>query len=132
MRTIGCRWQSDLRAGCTGTRSRPWNPDQALLRAWAANAANPFTNSVTSLWVASSVITPARPTSRYTVDRPKPSCQHEQRHALAQVVCTFKQGRITDRGPEAQQFRASRLNLVIAAIVVSDVVRAPLGLAGKG
>jgi TnpA family transposase len=41
----------------------------------------------------------------------------EQRHALAQVVCTFKQGRITDRGPEAQQFRASGLNLVIAAIV---------------
>ena len=41
----------------------------------------------------------------------------EQRHALAQVVCTFKQGRITDRGPEAQQFRASGLKLVIAAIV---------------
>ena len=41
----------------------------------------------------------------------------EQRHALAQVICTFKQGRIADRGPEAQQFRASGLNLVIAAIV---------------
>jgi TnpA family transposase len=41
----------------------------------------------------------------------------EQRHALAQVVCTFKQGRIADRGPDAQQFRASGLNLVIAAIV---------------
>lgn len=41
----------------------------------------------------------------------------EQRHALAQVVCTFKQGRIADRGQEAQQFRASGLNLVIAAIV---------------
>ena len=36
---------------------------------------------------------------------------------LAQVVCTFKQGRIADRGQEAQQFRASGLNLVIAAIV---------------
>lgn len=41
----------------------------------------------------------------------------EQRHALAQVVCTFKQGRIAERGQEAQQFRASGLNLVIAAIV---------------
>ena len=41
----------------------------------------------------------------------------EQRHALAQVVCTFKQGRIADRCQEAQQFRASGLNLVIAAIV---------------
>ena len=29
----------------------------------------------------------------------------------------FKQGRIADRGQEAQQFRASGLNLVIAAIV---------------
>jgi TnpA family transposase len=41
----------------------------------------------------------------------------EQRHVLAQVICTFKQGRIADRGSEAQQFRASGLNLVIAAIV---------------
>ena len=41
----------------------------------------------------------------------------EQRHALAQVVCTFKQGRIADPGHDAQQFRASGLNLVIAAIV---------------
>jgi TnpA family transposase len=41
----------------------------------------------------------------------------EQRHALAQVICTFKQGRIANRGQEAQQFRASGLNLVIAAIV---------------
>jgi TnpA family transposase len=41
----------------------------------------------------------------------------EQRHSLAQVICTFKQGRIGDRGAEAQQFRASGLNLVIAAIV---------------
>ncbi len=41
----------------------------------------------------------------------------EQRHALAQVICTFRQGRIADRGQDAQQFRASGLNLVIAAIV---------------
>ena len=41
----------------------------------------------------------------------------EQRHALAQVICTFKQGRIADRGQDAQQFRASGLNLVIAATV---------------
>ena len=41
----------------------------------------------------------------------------EQRHFLAQVICTFKQGRIADRGMEVQQFRASGLNLVIAAIV---------------
>jgi TnpA family transposase len=41
----------------------------------------------------------------------------EQRHALAQVICTFKQGRIADRGHEAQQFRALGLNLVIAATV---------------
>ena len=33
------------------------------------------------------------------------------------AICTFKQGRITDRTHEAQQFRASGLNLVIAAIV---------------
>jgi TnpA family transposase len=41
----------------------------------------------------------------------------EQRHALAQAICTFKQGRIADRGVEAQQYRASGLNLIIAAIV---------------
>ncbi len=41
----------------------------------------------------------------------------EQRHALAQVICTFKQGRIADRGQDAQQFRASGLNLAISAIV---------------
>ena len=41
----------------------------------------------------------------------------DQAAALAQVVCTFKQGRIAERGQEAQQFRASGLNLVIAAIV---------------
>src|ERR1700709_1127922 len=40
-----------------------------------------------------------------------------QRRASAQVICTFKQGRIADRGQDAQQFRASGLNLVIAAIV---------------
>ena len=40
----------------------------------------------------------------------------EQRHVLAQVICTFKQGRIADHNQEAQQFRASGLNLVIAAI----------------
>jgi TnpA family transposase len=41
----------------------------------------------------------------------------EQRHSLAQVICTFQQGRIAERSTEAQQFRASGLNLVIAAIV---------------
>ena len=33
------------------------------------------------------------------------------------MICTFKQGRIAERGHDAQQFRASGLNLVIAAIV---------------
>jgi TnpA family transposase len=41
----------------------------------------------------------------------------EQRHYLAQEICTFNQGRIAERSTEAQQFRASGLNLVIAAIV---------------
>ena len=41
----------------------------------------------------------------------------EQRHFLTQAICTFKQGRIADRSHEAQQFRASGLNLVIAAII---------------
>jgi len=41
----------------------------------------------------------------------------EQRHSLVQIICTFKQGRIADRGIEAQQFRASGLNLAIAAII---------------
>jgi TnpA family transposase len=41
----------------------------------------------------------------------------EQRHSLAQIICTFHQGRIAERSTEAQQFRASGLNLVIAAIV---------------
>ncbi len=40
-----------------------------------------------------------------------------QRHSLAQVFCVFKQGRIADPSAEAQQFRASGLNLVSAAIV---------------
>src|SRR4051812_3919917 len=65
--------------------------------------------------------TPTSPTS--TGPTAHGSCCHaglnksEQRHSLAQVICTFKQGRIADRGAEAQQFRASGLNLVIAAIV---------------
>ena len=33
------------------------------------------------------------------------------------MICTFKQGGIADRGQDAQQFRASGLNLAIAAIV---------------
>lgn len=41
----------------------------------------------------------------------------EQRHSLTQALCTFRQGRIIDRSHEAQQYRASGLNLVIAAIV---------------
>lgn len=41
----------------------------------------------------------------------------EQRHALTQAICTFRQGRIIERSHEAQQYRASGLNLVIAAIV---------------
>ena len=41
----------------------------------------------------------------------------EQRHFLTQAICTFKQGRIADRTHEAQQFHASGLNLIIAAIV---------------
>src|SRR3546814_525979 len=38
----------------------------------------------------------------------------EQRHALTQAIYTFRQGRIIDRSHEAQQYRASGLNLVIA------------------
>jgi TnpA family transposase len=41
----------------------------------------------------------------------------EQRHFLAGAICTYKQGRIADRSREAQEYRASGLNLVIAAIV---------------
>ena len=36
---------------------------------------------------------------------------------LTQAIYTFRQGRIIDRSHEAQQHRASGLNLVIAAIV---------------
>lgn len=36
------------------------------------------------------------------------------------AICTSKQGRIADRTHEAQQFRASGLNLVITAIVYSN------------
>jgi len=38
-------------------------------------------------------------------------------HALAQAICTSRQGLIADRSHEAQQYRASGLNLLIAAIV---------------
>jgi TnpA family transposase len=41
----------------------------------------------------------------------------EQRYQLTGAICTFKQGRISDRGHEAEQFRESGPNLVIAAIV---------------
>ena len=41
----------------------------------------------------------------------------EARHALAGAVFTQKQGRLTDRTVESQEFRASGLNLVTAAIV---------------
>lgn len=46
----------------------------------------------------------------------------EQRHALTQAIYTFQQGRIIDRSHEAQQYRASGLNLVIAAIVYWNTV----------
>ena len=36
---------------------------------------------------------------------------------LTGAICTFKQGRIADRTHEAQQFRASGFNPIIAAIV---------------
>jgi hypothetical protein len=60
--------------------------------------------------------------SQRPITRPRRGChaglnKSEQRHALAQVICTFHQGRIAERSAEAQQFRASGLNLVIAAIV---------------
>lgn len=41
----------------------------------------------------------------------------EQRHALTQAICTFRQGRISERTRDARQYRASGMNLVIAAIV---------------
>jgi hypothetical protein len=40
-----------------------------------------------------------------------------QRHAPAQMICAFHQGRIGARNAEAQQFRAADLNLATAAIV---------------
>ena len=36
---------------------------------------------------------------------------------MAQAICTFRQRRIAPRTRDAQQYRASGLNLVIAAIV---------------
>lgn len=41
----------------------------------------------------------------------------EQRHVLTQAIYTFRQGRIIDRSHEAQQYWASGLVLVIAAII---------------
>ena len=50
--------------------------------------------------------------------KPKSAGLHGQyRHALTQAIYTFRQGRIIDRSHEAQQYRASGINLVIAAIV---------------
>jgi hypothetical protein len=49
----------------------------------------------------------------------------EQRHALTQAIYTFRQGRIIDRSHEAQQYRASGLNLVIAAIVYWNTISWP-------
>ena len=46
----------------------------------------------------------------------------EQRHFLTQAIYTFHQGRVIDRTHEAQQYRASGLNLVIAAIVYWNTV----------
>ena len=46
----------------------------------------------------------------------------EQRHALTQAIYTFRQSRIIDRSHEAQQYRASGLNLVIAAIVYWNTI----------
>ncbi len=41
----------------------------------------------------------------------------EQHYVLTQAICTFRQGRMVNRTHEALQYRASGLNLVIAAIV---------------
>ena len=50
--------------------------------------------------------------------KPKSAGVHGQyRHALTQAIYTFRQGRIIDRSHEAQQYCASGINLVIAAIV---------------
>ncbi|MCP6280387.1 transposase, partial [Klebsiella pneumoniae] len=40
----------------------------------------------------------------------------EARHTLAAAIYTNRQGRFTDRSLENQEFRASGLNLLIAAI----------------
>src|SRR3546814_510014 len=46
----------------------------------------------------------------------------EQRHALTQAIYTFRQGRIIDRSHEAQQYLASGLNLLVAAIVYWNTI----------
>jgi TnpA family transposase len=46
----------------------------------------------------------------------------ESRHALAQAVFLYKQGRIVDRTFENQSYRATGLNLVTAAIVYWNTV----------
>lgn len=46
----------------------------------------------------------------------------ESRHFLAQAIYVHRQGRITDRTFENQNFRASGLNLVIAAIVYWNTI----------
>jgi hypothetical protein len=45
-------------------------------------------------------------------------------------ICTFNQGRIAERGAEAQQFRASGLNLVIAAIAPTPLTWEHIGFSG--
>jgi hypothetical protein len=44
----------------------------------------------------------------------------EQRHALAQAICMFRQGRIADYGNEVQQYRASGAETLIAATVYGN------------
>ena len=46
----------------------------------------------------------------------------EARHALARAVCFHRLGRLHDRSAEAQQHRASGLNLVTAAIALWNTV----------
>ena len=46
----------------------------------------------------------------------------EARHALARAVCLHRLGRLHDRSAEAQQHRASGLNLVTAAIALWNTV----------
>jgi TnpA family transposase len=57
----------------------------------------------------------------------------EQRHFLAQVICTFKQGRIADRGMEAQQFRASvgKIPASVRRSGLMEVARAQAGAASS-